>query len=99
MPADEVRARFSQISLLKPVLECAEIWFEGSPEVVFHDPVPAVCLFDDKVCCFERGEVTVELEESKNLGFTYWRPAVSGRHEVATTVDIDRFFDCYFGVF
>jgi inosine-uridine nucleoside N-ribohydrolase len=99
LPADGVRARFGEIPLLRPVLDFAEIWFaEGRPAITFHDPLAAVTIFDDRVCAFERGTVTVDLE--REPGRTLWQPGgPDAPHAVATTVDPARFLANYFGVF
>ena len=96
LPAAEVRQRF-QTELLRPVLDFAEVWFEKQSEIVFHDPLAATTLFDDSICGFETGQVTVETEDTSMLGRTHWQ-AGAGPHEIATTVDAARFFDHYFDV-
>lgn len=99
LPADEVRARFRG-PLLTPVLDFAEVWFTGSTHLTFHDPLAAVTIFHDDVCTFERGTVEVELQPGEAQGQTVWHGAdPQGPHEVALGVDVDRFFDRYFGVF
>lgn len=96
MPADEVRSRFSS-KLLVPVLDFAEVWFGERDEITFHDPLAAVTLFDDRVCTFEQGLVEVDLESRRFAGLTRWQPgATGGRHEVAMSVDVERFFNLYF---
>ena len=60
MDAAEVRRRF-QAPLLRPVLGMAEVWFQKSPEVTFHDPLAAVSIFDEQVCSYERGQVELSL--------------------------------------
>lgn len=90
----EVRQRFSH-GLLRPVLDFAEVWFNEQQEMVLHDPLAAVCLFDAKVCDFSSGQVTVDLGASP--GRTGWQVADGGPHEVATSVDVDRFFARYWG--
>ena len=99
MPAEEVRDHFSKIDLLKPVLDFAEVWFTHTPMITFHDPLTAVCLFDEQVCEFEKGDVAIEMEDKEKLGLTHWNQIPTGPHEIATKVDVDRFFDLYFGVF
>ena len=48
----------------------------------------------------ERGDVkAVILEEGKKGCRTEWVPDVSGRHDVALDVNVERFFDDYFSVF
>jgi inosine-uridine nucleoside N-ribohydrolase len=98
MPAAEVRERF-QTPLLEPVLDFAEIWFAERPSLTFHDPLAAVSIFDDQVCRFERGRVTVEVDDPALQGRTDWQPDAGGPHQVALAVDADRFFADYFGVF
>ena len=97
MPADEVKRRF-QAPLLKPVLDFAQVWFRNSDQVTFHDPLAAATLFDENICRFERGTVSVELAKPKLLGMTRWANT-GAAHEVAVDVDADRFFREYFGVF
>jgi inosine-uridine nucleoside N-ribohydrolase len=99
MSADEVRQRF-QKPLLRPVLDFAEVWFTKRDRITFHDPLAAVSTFDDAVCGFHRGNVSVELTSERLQGVTFWKedPA-NGKHEVALEVDPARFFDQYFSVF
>lgn len=97
MNRDEVRQRF-QTPYLQPVLDFADVWFEKRPEITFHDPLAAAVIFDDSICGFERGTVSVELDDKSMLGQTKWN-ANGGRHEVALNVDAKRFFNHYFSVF
>ncbi len=96
---DEVRDGF-QAPLLKPVLDFAEVWARHRDSIVFHDPLAAAIVFDQTLCRFVRGTVDVELESRRFAGATHWDvdPA-AGRHEVAVSVDRDRFFDRFFSVF
>jgi len=98
MKADEVRKKFSH-PLLQPVLDMAGVWFGSSGEIIFHDPLAAVTIFDDRVCSFTRGSVEVGLTEGQALAMTGWRPGTEGGHEVALGVDPDRFFETYFSAF
>lgn len=99
MPAADVRARFRG-PLLTPVLDFAEVWFNERKDLTFHDPLAAVCLFDEEVCRFGRGSVDVQLQPSELQGQTLWHGgAPHGAHEVALEVDAGRFFDHYFSVF
>lgn len=103
MSADEVRERF-QSGPLRPVLEFAEVWFGGGARhvVTFHDPLAAAAIFDDGVCRFDAGMVTVENIDpagSRPLGATRWSAGTPGApHEVATSVDPARFFAHYFDI-
>jgi inosine-uridine nucleoside N-ribohydrolase len=99
MPAAQVRERF-QTTLLRPVLNFAEVWFESVQEIIFHDPLAAATIFDNTICRFERGCVEVDLEHPILMGRTVWTPGDSGSpHEVAMDVDPERFFTHYFSVF
>lgn len=97
MDAAEVRRRF-QTPLLRPVLDMAEVWFQERPEIVFHDPLAAATIFDERICTYERGIVEVELASPRLAGLTHFTPQAGGPHEVAATVDPDRFFEEYFAV-
>jgi purine nucleosidase len=93
-----VRQRF-QTGLLRPVLDFAEVWFSERPTITFHDPLAATTIFDDRICGFEQGLVTIELNDPAALGKTHWSlGADGGHHQIATSVDAGRFFDHYFGV-
>ncbi|MFH1567844.1 MAG: nucleoside hydrolase [Gemmatimonadota bacterium] len=99
LDAAAVRQRFTAAPL-RPVLDFAEVWFRSSPVLTFHDPLAAVTIFDEGVCGFEAGEVSVETQGALGAGLTVWRPGVEPRpHQVATTVDAARFFERYFAVF
>jgi inosine-uridine nucleoside N-ribohydrolase len=98
MAAAEVREHFRK-PLLLPVLDFAEVWFKERETITFHDPLAAVTLFDDRVCGFERGEVTVEIHDPDTFGVTRFHGVSGGNHEIATRVDVPRFFKRYFEVF
>lgn len=97
MEREEVRARF-QTGLLRVVLDMAGPWFDRHPHITFHDPLAAVTLFDESVCGFERGTVSVDLHSERLKGVTYWDPAEDGPHEVALQVDPEAFYRAYFSV-
>jgi purine nucleosidase len=99
MPADEVRKKF-QAPLLRPVLDFAEVWFEHTKLITFHDPLAATVIFDDAICGFEPGRIEIELKSDQMAGATLWFPNdPAGHHEFATTVDPSRFFEHYFSFF
>jgi purine nucleosidase len=93
-----VREKF-QKGLLRPVLDFAEVWFRNLNTVTFHDPLAATTLFEAQICSFERGTVEVELLSHRTKGMTYWMPDEKGPHEVAITVDSQKFFEHYFSFF
>ena len=97
MSAEEVRQRFSA-PLLRPVLDMAEIWFAGFyPSITFHDPLAAATIFESDLCTYQQG--TVRVEETDQPGKTIWQPGGAGPpHEVAMTVDVDRYFEHFFDI-
>lgn len=99
MDAHQTRQKF-QTPLLRPVLDFAEVWFNARDIITFHDPLAAATIFDEQICGFERGNVTIEIVNEALKGQTQWQPRSSdGHHEVALSVDSQRFFDHYFSVF
>ena len=99
MPAGEVREKF-KAPLLRPVLDFAEVWFEHSKLITFHDPLAATTVFDPSICGFEQGRVEVELKSDHEPGATWWYPKdPAGHHEIATTVNPGRFLEHYFSFF
>ena len=97
MSADDVREKFDT-PLLSPVLDMAEIWFAGFyPSITFHDPLAAASIFEPDLCTYQRGTVTVDHKDKP--GRTIWQPGGAGApHQVAVTVDVDRYFDHFFRV-
>ena len=84
----------------RPVAAFAEVFFQRREEITFHDPLAATTIFDDNICTFATGNVQVELESRQLSGFMHWQANdAAGRHQVADTVDADRFFAHYFSVF
>jgi inosine-uridine nucleoside N-ribohydrolase len=98
MPANEIRQRF-KAPLLVPVLDFAEVWFKQAENLTFHDPLAATTIFDEQVCEFTRGLVSIELEDKENLGRTNWQRSSAGPHEVALSVDPEKFFAHFFSYF
>ena len=97
MPADEVREKFT-VPLLRPVMDMAEVWFAGFyPSITFHDPLAAATIFDNDLCTYQHGRVKVD--QVNQPGKTIWQPdAPNGPHEIAVTVDVERYFDHFFNV-
>lgn len=99
MPAQDVRARF-QAPLLQTVAAFAEVFFRHRDEITFHDPLAAATIFDETICTFASGNVHVELDSPRLAGYMHWQADNGeGSHQVADTVDPDRFFAHYFSVF
>jgi inosine-uridine nucleoside N-ribohydrolase len=98
LSADEIRKRFTA-PLLQPVRDFAEVWFKHADSLIFHDPLAGATIFNDNICAYERGNVDVELLSDNLCGYTRWTPNAEGAHEIATSVDADRFLCEYFSVF
>ena len=97
MPAEEVREKFTA-TLLKPVMDMAEIWFAGFyPSVTFHDPLAAATIFEPDLCSYQQG--TVRIDNTEGQGRTIWQPGgLEGPHQVAMTVDVDQYFQHFFSI-
>ncbi len=85
--------------LHKPVLDFAKPWFERRTIVTFHDPLAGVAIFNDQICTLQKAKVSVDLTEGKTRGMTSWKPDELGKHEIAVSVNAERFFQEYFSVF
>jgi inosine-uridine nucleoside N-ribohydrolase len=97
MPAEDVRLSFTA-PLLRPVLDMAEVWFaEFYPFITFHDPLTAATIFEPELCSYQAG--MVQMGDSGIPGRTIWHPAETwGPHQVAMTVDADRYFQHFFSI-
>ena len=96
---DEARSRFAALDALGPVRDFAEVWFERSARVTFHDPLAAVGVFHPEVCTYEDAFVRVSQSEP-TLGWTVRTGAPDGTpppHRLARAVDADAFFRHWFG--
>ena len=95
MPDDEVREKFA-VPLLRPVMDMAEIWFAGFyPSITFHDPLAAATVFDNSLCTYQQGRVRID--KTDRQARTFWHPnGPEAPHQVAMTVDVDRYFQHFF---
>jgi inosine-uridine nucleoside N-ribohydrolase len=97
MPAEQVRERFTA-PLLRPVLDMAEIWFaKFYPSITFHDPLACATIFAPDLCSYQQG--TVKVDNTDQPGKTIWEPGgTDAPHQVAMTVDVDRYFEDFFNI-
>jgi purine nucleosidase len=97
MTAEEVREKFTD-PLLLPVLDMAEVWFaQFYPSITFHDPLAAATIFENDLCTYRQGTVKVDMVNEP--GKTIWQQSgPEAPHEVAVTVDVDRYFDHFFKI-
>jgi len=95
---DEFATRIGATEMGRCALDMASAWFELTSQVTFHDPLAAAALFEPSLCGYARGMVRVDLENPDLLGKTHWTPGGDGPHEIAVSVDADRFFSHFFGV-
>jgi inosine-uridine nucleoside N-ribohydrolase len=97
MSVERVRERFTA-PLLRPVLDMAEIWFgESHPFMTFHDPLAAATIFEPDLCTYQQGTVTVEITERPGAT-TFKQGENDAPHQVAMTVDADRYFEHFFHI-
>jgi purine nucleosidase len=98
MSESEFKRTFTS-EIFKPVHDFAEIWFNNFYRfVAFHDPLTAACLFDANLCSFVRGDVSIELSGNKYKGLTRIKKNQKGKHEVASSVDQEKFFEHFISV-
>jgi len=77
-----------------PVHDFSRVWFDNFYEhTTFHDPLASAVIFDDELCCFERGDIEIDMRYKKTMGMTRFRKKINGRHEAAYEVDSNRFFE------
>lgn len=98
MNSKEFKEKFSA-DIFKPLQDYAQHWYDYSHTVTFHDPLAAATIFNDKICGFEKGNVSIELNDSDSSGLTKWEIDQNGRNEIAATVNKEEFFKEYFSVF
>ena len=97
MPAAPVRERFAAAGgALAATLGMAEVWFNHSENLTFHDPLAAALLFVPELCTYQRGTISTVIEPGPLEGLTRWQATPDGPHEIAVTVDKDAFFRHYF---
>jgi inosine-uridine nucleoside N-ribohydrolase len=92
------REKFSRGQLFH-VLAYAEIWLQKRDLVTFHDPLAAAAIFEPEIIKFEKGFVTVDMDNKRTMGFTDFMPAVDGPHSVAMDTNADAFFPHFFSKF
>jgi purine nucleosidase len=98
MDSKKFKEKFSA-EIFKPLQDYAQHWYDYSHTVTFHDPLAAATIFNDKICGFESGNVSIELNDSENNGLTKWEKKQNGKHKIATTVNKEEFCNEYFSVF
>ncbi|WP_308637228.1 nucleoside hydrolase [Paenibacillus silvisoli] len=85
-----------------PVMRAVEDF--GSPwlerhVMTFHDPLAAACLFEPELCEYERGAIEVDYIHTETLGkMTFHKSSDASPHEIAATVNRERFFEHYFAI-
>ncbi|MDY5082683.1 MAG: nucleoside hydrolase [Candidatus Limivicinus sp.] len=98
MTPEEAEKKFTH-PVLKAVYDIAKEWFKDEAYVSFHDPVAAVCIFNDDVCTFKKGTLDVVLDNQLLAGMTIFEESENGPHDVAWTIDEKLFFQHLFEVF
>ena len=58
-----------------------------------------MCVFEDDVCKFAKGNVSVYVDSRMLKGYTHFQQDENGRCEVAVDVNPKRFFDAFYSVF
>ena len=82
---------------LEPLTQMARHWSRHRPDVYFHDPLSAALVFRPDLCSTACGAISVSLcGDAEQRGRTTFT-AGAGRTFVATAVDVDGFFEEFFG--
>jgi len=92
---DEVIKHFNT-DILKVVLDFSGILDNTREQIVFHDPLAAAVIFKKEICDFRRGNVEIEIGNSRLEGLTYWEANKNGKNDVAFGVNKEMFFDHFF---
>lgn len=97
MSAEDARKTYTA-PLLGPVLDMAEIWFRDfHPFITYHDPLAAATVFEPDLCSYQHGTVTID--QTNKPGHTIWQAGQNDApHQVAMTVDVDRYFQHFFNI-
>ena len=98
MNSDEVNDRFHH-HLLEPIKAMSDIWFKYRKKIRFHDPLAAVTIFNQSICSYKNGTVSIRRGKGDSDGITNWIEGVNGPHIIGSQVNIKGFFDSYFGIF
>jgi len=98
MNSNEFKEKFS-LEIFKPLQDYVQHWYDYSHIVTFHDPLAAATIFNDGICHYLKGNVSIELNDTENNGLTKWSENPTGPHEIAVTVNKEEFFKEYFSVF
>lgn len=98
MTPEEAQKKFTH-PILKAVFDIAKEWFKDEAIVSFHDPLAAVCIFNDDVCTYKKGYMDCLLCDNLMSGMTIFREDPQGPHKVAWEINEERFFERLFEVF
>ena len=98
MNPEQVSKRFNH-DLLKPIIDMSDIWFNERQKIFFHDPLAALTIFDDSVCTYTNGIVSIKRSQDRLDGITDLSENKNGPHSIASTVNKEIFFESYFKVF
>ena len=100
MNFEEVNTRFNH-DFLKPIIDMFDIWINHTKKekIIFHDPLAALTIFDDQICRYKNGIVSIKRSMDRLDGITDLAENKNGPHSVATTVNKEMFFESYFRVF
>jgi hypothetical protein len=72
-------------------------WFmatvaDDAGKLTLHDPLAAACVFHEELCTFERGFVSIEIEDERTMAATHFTPVADGNIELARSVDVEKFY-------
>lgn len=85
------------------LVEMSKAWIDYDPleakKLCYHDPVCIATIFNDAICKFQQGNISVEKSSKELLGYTFFEEDENGMHEIAFEVNPDAFFEEFSSVF
>lgn len=91
----EIAKKYFDVKSLNPILSLIDK-FTYHDCITFHDPLAAVSVFEQDVCRFLKGRVTVSGASDDIPGKTFWKAQRPHQHEVASEVNTSLFFRHFF---
>lgn len=99
MTSEEFISKFSA-EPFRPLRDYAKHWFqEFTHHITFHDPLAGATVFNKDICKFIKGDIKIGMKGKRKKGKTFWQGNKNGPHEIAVSVNRQKFFNEYFSVF
>ena len=81
------------------IADMVEVWSATREEILFHDPLAAMCVFEPELCTYRSGRVSIELTSDALAGLTHFDAAgPQPPHQVAVGVQAQAAIEHFFSV-